>query len=455
MAAIEFITKIGDFIWSYPLAILLLGTGILLTIRLKGMQFRHLGHALKMAFSRHKDNDKHVGDISHFQALMTALAATVGTGNIVGVATAIAIGGPGALFWMWITGLLGMATKFAESFLGIKYRMKNKFGHMSGGPMYVMAKRLNWKFAAGFFAVMGAFAAIAIGNMIQSNSIAEVVSANLNIPVIITAIVLMISVAVIILKGIHSISKVTGKLVPVMIGLYFIGAMYIVISNISILPQTIALIVKSAFTGTAAVGGFTGATIMMTIRMGVARGLFSNESGLGSAPVVAAAARTKNPMTQGLISMTQTFIDTIVICSLTGFVIIMTGTWQTNLNGASLTSAAFSAGIPSIGNYIVLVTLVLFAFSTIIGWSYYGEKFLEYLFSTKVIHGYRLFYILFVGLGALLQLELVWAIGDIAVAFMAVPNLIALIVLSKEIRKDEKKYEKKEFAKAPTRKAQV
>ncbi|MCF7799061.1 sodium:alanine symporter family protein [Candidatus Woesearchaeota archaeon] len=445
MTNTDIIIKLGDFIWSYPLPILLLGTGIILTIALKGMQFRHLGHALKMAFSRHKDSHKQEGDISHFQALMTALAATVGTGNIVGVATAIAIGGPGALFWMWITGLLGMATKFTESFLGIKYRMKNKFGHMSGGPMYVMSRRLKWKYAAGFFAVMGAFAAVAVGNMIQSNSIADVINANLQIPKVVTAIVLMITVGIIILKGIHSISKVTGKLVPVMIGLYFIGAIYIVFANIELLPKAITLIIKSAFSGTAATGGFVGAGVMMTIRMGVARGLFSNESGMGSAPVVAAAAKTKNPMTQGLISMTQTFIDTIVVCTLTGLVIIITGVWQTDLNGATLTSSAFATGIPSFGNYIVLITLVLFAFSTIIGWGYYGEKFLEYLFSTKIIHAYRLFYILFVGIGALLSLKLVWAIGDIAVAFMAIPNLIALIFLAKEVRKDEANYERKKF----------
>lgn len=440
----EGIQTIGNLLWSYPLAILLLGTGIWLTITLRGVQFRHLGHALRLLFKKHNEKNEE-GDISHFRALMTALAATVGTGNIVGVATAIAIGGPGALFWMWITGLLGMATKFAESLLGVKFRHKNKHNQMSGGPMYYLRHVLNWKFAAGFFAIMGVIAAITIGNMIQANSIADVVASNLNIPILVTAVTLMLAVGIIIIKGIEGIGRVTGTLVPIMIALYMVGGLTIIFMNITQVPAALWLIVKQAFTTTSAIGGFAGSAIIVTMRIGLARGLFSNEAGLGSGAVVAAAAKTKKPMTQALISMTQTFIDTLVVCTITGLVIILTGVWNKGLNGATLTSAGFGAGLPGIGNYVVLVTLVLFAFSTIIGWAYYGEKFLEYLFNEKIVRWFRYIYIGFVGLGAILSLELVWALGDIAVGLMAIPNLIAMLMLTKVIRKEAVSYEQDEL----------
>lgn len=441
MMFIEIMKTTSDFIWMYPLAILLIATGIYLTIKFKGLQFREFFHSFKLIFFKHEKKDKkHHGDISHFQALMTALAATVGTGNIVGVATAIAIGGPGALFWMWITGLLGMITKFAESMLGVMYRTKNKNGHISGGPMYYISQGLGWKKLAGAFSIFGVIAAIAIGNMIQSNSIADVMQSNAGIPVVWTGFVLMIGTAIIIYKGIHSIGKFTGIVVPIMIGLYLISGLYIIFSNITMLPKIFEMIFRYAFTPIAGVGGFAGAAVMITIRMGIARGLFSNESGIGSAPVVAAAARTKQPMTQALISMTQTFIDTLMVCTITGLVILLTGAWEMGLNGATLTSEAFKLGVGGLGSYIITISLVLFAFSTIVGWSYYGEKFLEYLFGEKVIKGYRVVYVLFVLLGAILSLEIVWAIGDIAIALMAFPNLIAIIALSPKIKKEVEKY---------------
>lgn len=443
MAFIEILQSTSDFIWMYPLAILLIATGIFLTIKFKGLQFRELGHALRLIFHKHeKKGEKHKGDISHFQALMTALAATVGTGNIVGVATAIAIGGPGALFWMWITGLLGMVTKFAESMLGVMYRTKNKNGHMSGGPMYYIRDGLGWKKLAGAFALFGVIAAIATGNMIQANSIAEILQTNVNIPTIITGIILMLGTAFIIFKGIKGIGKFTSVVVPIMIGLYLTSGLYIIFSNITLLPDVFGLIFRYAFTPLAGIGGFAGSVVMITIRMGLARGLFSNESGLGSAPVVAAAARTKQPMTQALISMTQTFIDTLMVCTITGLVILLTGAWQSGLNGATLTSQAFSTGVGFLGPTIITVSLVLFAFSTIIGWSYYGEKFLEYLFSEKAVKGYRLIYSAFVFIGAILSLEIVWAIGDVAIALMAFPNLIAIIALSPKIKKEIEKYKR-------------
>jgi alanine or glycine:cation symporter, AGCS family len=433
---------IADFIWSYPLVLLLIGTGLWLTFALRGIQFTKLGHALKLAFF-HKHKNHHEGDISHFQALTTALAATVGTGNIVGVATAISIGGPGALFWMWITGLVGMATKYSEAILGVKYRVKNKHGQMSGGPMYYITKALKYKWIGMFFAFMLVVDSFGAGNLVQSNSIASVLNANFGISLTWIAVILMIAVAFVTLKGIKTIGKVTEKLVPFMIVIYFVGALTIILFNLNALPSVFSLIFKHAFTKTAATGGFLGSAVIMSIRMGVSRGLFSNESGLGTGPIAAAAAKTEDPATQALISMTQTFIDTIIVCSMTGIVIILTGVWKTGLNGAPLTSEAFSVGLPAIGNYIVVITLVLFAYSTIIGWSYYGEKAVEFVFGHKSIIPFRIIYILFVGLGSMATLEFVWAFADISVALMALPNLLALIVLTPIIQRETKKYFRK------------
>lgn len=425
------IKQISDFIWGLPLLILLVGTGIWLTIILRGIQFRKLWYALYLGLIKRKEATDQPGDITHFQALMTALSATVGTGNIAGVATAVAAGGPGALFWMWITGLFGMATKYAEAVLAVHYREQDEFGTMSGGPMYYISKGLGWKWLGTLFALFASIAAFGIGNMVQSNSVADVLQSSFHVPYSITGIILMVATALVILGGIRSIGKVTGILVPVMILFYMGGGLLILLLYINQLPNAIALVFTKAFSPTAAAGGFLGATIQQTIRMGVARGVFSNESGLGSAPIAAAAAQTKHPVTQALVSMTQTFIDTIVVCSITGLILIVTGTWNSGETGATLTSIAFNSGLPGqVGHIIVAVGLVLFAYSTILGWSYYGEKSIEYLLGAKAVKPYRYAFVIFVGIGAISKLELVWSLADVFNGLMAFPNLIGLIGLS-------------------------
>ena len=421
--------KINAFAWGPPMLILLVGTGFWLTINLRGLQFTKLGHALYLALVKRKEDTDEPGDITHFQALMTALAATVGTGNIAGVATAIAIGGPGALFWMWITGLVGMATKYAEAILAVKYREVDENGEMCGGPMYYISKGLNMPWLGTMFAVFASVAAFGIGNMVQSNSVADAVEATFNIPFWVTGVVLMGLSAVVILGGIKSIAKVTSLLVPVMIFFYVIAAMYIIFSHIAEVPAALMFIVKQACNPTAAVGGFARATIMMAIRFGVARGVFSNESGLGSAPIAAAAAQTKTPTAQALVSMTQTFIDTIVVCTMTGLVLILTGAWSNGQTGAELTTTAFNMGFAG-GGYIVTIGIILFAYSTILGWCYYGEKSIEYLFGVKSILPYRIIFILFIRVGAVAKLSLVWNISDTLNGLMAVRNLIGLIMLT-------------------------
>jgi len=433
--------NLGNFIWNWPLIILLVGTGLWLTVILRGLQFRTLFHALYLALVKRRENSDEPGDISHFQALMTALSATVGTGNIAGVATAIAVGGPGAMFWMWITGLVGMATKYSEAVLAVKYRIKDKKGSMCGGPMYYLSQGMGQKWLGTLFAIFASIAAFGIGNMVQSNSVAEAIRATFHVPVIITGIVMMVATGLVIIGGIKSIGRVTEWLVPVMIIFYVCGALVILVINITEIPAALLLIFEKAFTPTAASGGFLGAGVMITIRMGVARGVFSNESGLGSSPIAAAAAQTKNPATQALVSMTQTFIDTIVVCSMTGLVLIVTGCWNNGKNGAELTSIAFSHGLPGEwGNIIVAVGLILFAYSTILGWCYYGEKSIEYLLGESIILPYRIVYVVFVGIGALLKLDLVWALADVFNGLMAVPNLIGLLVLSPVIIRETRNY---------------
>jgi AGCS family alanine or glycine:cation symporter len=431
--------KINAFAWGPPMLILLVGTGFWLTINLRGLQFTKLGHALYLALIKRKEEGDEPGDISHFQALMTALAATVGTGNIAGVATAIALGGPGALFWMWITGLVGMATKYAEAILAVKYREVDENGEMSGGPMYYISKGLNLPWLGAIFAVFASIAAFGIGNMVQANSVADAVEATFHIPFWVTGLVLMGLSAVVILGGIKSIARVTSLLVPVMCVFYVCAACYIIFSNIGQVPAAFGLIIKQAFSPTAAVGGFAGATIMMAIRFGVARGVFSNESGLGSAPIAAAAAKTKSPTTQALVSMTQTFIDTIVICTMTGLVLVLTGAWSNGQTGAELTTTAFQSGMAG-GAYIVTIGIILFAYSTVLGWCYYGEKSIEYLFGVKSIVPYRVVFILFIGVGAVAKLSLVWNISDTLNGLMAVPNLIGLIFLTPVVVSETKKY---------------
>lgn len=431
--------EIGAFAWGPPMLFLLVGTGFWLTFALRGLQFRKLGHALYLALVKRKEDSDEPGDITHFQALMTALSATVGTGNIAGVATAIAVGGPGALFWMWITGLVGMATKYSEAVLAVKYRVIDENGEMSGGPMYYISKGLNLPWLGTIFAVFASFAAFGIGNMVQSNSVADAVEATYHVPPMVTGIVLMVCTAAVVLGGIKKIGKVTGVLVPIMIVFYIAGATYIIVANIAAVPEALAFIVKQAFNPTAAVGGFAGASIMLAIRMGVARGVFSNESGLGSAPIAAAAAQTKSPITQALVSMTQTFIDTIVVCTMTGLVLILTGLWSNGETGAELTTMAFAAGMPG-GAHIVTIGIILFAYSTILGWCYYGEKSIEYLFGVKAVLPYRLVFVCFVGVGAIAKLSLVWNISDTLNGLMAIPNLIGLLFLTPVVVSETKKY---------------
>ena len=431
--------KVGAFAWGPPMLIFLVGTGFYLTVVLRGLQFTKMWYALWLALVKRKEETDEPGDISHFQALMTALSATVGTGNIAGVATAIAAGGPGALFWMWITGLVGMATKYGEAVLAVKYRIKDEKGEMSGGPMYYIANGLGWKWLGTLFAIFAAVAAFGIGNMVQSNSVADAVEATFNVPFYVTGIVLMIFTALVVLGGIKSIGRITGVVVPIMIIFYMGGSLIILLLNITGIPAALALVVKEAFTPTAASGGFAGATVMMAIRMGVARGVFSNESGLGSAPIAAAAAQTKHPVLQALVSMTQTFIDTIIVCTMTGLVLIMTGAWDSGKTGAELTSYAFDLGVPG-GEYIVTIGLILFAYSTILGWCYYGEKSVEYLFGQMAVKPYRYLFIVVVGLGAVAKLNFVWSLSDTFNGLMAIPNLIGLLALSPIIVKETKNF---------------
>jgi AGCS family alanine or glycine:cation symporter len=432
---------ISDFVWGIPLLVLLVGTGIYLTVRLKGLQFTALWESLYLALIKRKEASDSPGDITHFQALMTALAATVGTGNIAGVATAIAVGGPGALFWMWVTGLVGMATKYAEAVLGVKYRVVDKDGTMSGGPMYYIARGLGWKWLGALFALFASIAAFGIGNMVQSNSVADAVLGAFGVPTWITGVILAVATALVILGGIRSIGRVTEFLVPFMIVFYMLAALVVTILNYEGIPAIFIYVFEDAFSPAAATGGFLGASVMLTIRMGVARGVFSNESGLGSASIAAAAAQTSHPVTQALVSMTQTFIDTIIVCSFTGFVIISSGVWTSGLTGAQLTTAAFSHGLPGTwGGIIVALGLIFFAYSTILGWSYYGEKSLEYLFGAGLVRPYRVLFCLFVFLGAIVRLDLVWTISDIMNGLMAFPNLIGLLGLAGVVAAETRDY---------------
>lgn len=437
---------LSGYIWGLPLIVLLLGTGIYLTFALRGLQFTSLIPALYLALVKRNDPDETEGDISHFQALMTALAATVGVGNIAGVASAIAVGGPGAIFWMWITGLVGMATKYSEAVLAVKFRKKDANGAMIGGPMYYISEGLGLKWLGGMFALFAAIAAFGIGNMVQSNSVAVALDSTFGISPWITGVVICIAAGLVILGGIKSIAKVTSSIVPFMILFYIAGAIWILFQNYEAIPYSIKLIFYHAFTPTAAAGGFLGATISQSIRMGVARGIFSNESGLGSSPIVAAAAKTANPVRQALVSMTQTFIDTIIVCSFTAIVIISSGFWDSGKTGVELTVLAFEKSIPfGIGAEVLSICLAFFAFSTILGWSYYGEKAIQYLLSEKAILPYRGIFTALIFIGAVSKLELVWTFADIMNGLMAFPNLVGLIGLSNIVVLETKKFLKSEI----------
>ena len=436
---LQFFQQLDNLVWGAPLLVLLVGTGIYLTLRLGLLQIRYLPKAFRLIFTE----DEGHGDISSFGALATALAATVGTGNIVGVATAIQTGGPGALFWMWMAAFFGMATKYAEGLLAIKYRTKDANGAVAGGPMHYILLGMGekWRPLAIFFALAGVLVALlGIGTFTQVNSITESIQNTTAISPAITALVLSVFVAIAVFGGLKSISKVSTTVVPFMAIIYILGTLTVIFFNIEKIPATIALILTSAFSPVAAVGGFAGASIRMAIQNGVARGVFSNESGLGSAPIAAAAAKTNEPVEQGLISMTGTFIDTLIICTLTGLTILVTGVWNGNLDGVALTQSAFSTVFSFFGPALLTIFLVLFAFTTILGWNYYGERCFEFLFGVRFIWLYRVVFVLMVLLGGFIELDMVWIIADIVNALMALPNLIALLALSPVVIAETEKY---------------
>lgn len=439
---LEILNEIDAFVWGPPLLVLLVGTGILLTFRLKLLQVFKLPQALGLIVSAKNDGS---GDVNSFKALCTALAATVGTGNIVGVATAIKAGGPGALFWMWMAAFFGMATKYSECLLAVKYRTVDANGNISGGPMYYIENGLGKKYKplAVMFAIFGVLCAyFGIGTFAQVNSIVEITQISAGIPVVYTGIALTVVVAAVTIGGLKSIATVAAKVVPAMALLYFLTTVGIMIVFADQVPAAIATVLNSAFTPTAAQGGFLGATVMLAMRSGVARGVFSNESGLGSAPIVAAAAKTKWAAEQGLISMTGTFIDTIIICTLTGLSLVVSGVWCGPLNGAAMTESAFTMAFPAFGSMLLLVGLVLFAFTTILGWNYYGERCVEYLMGVKAILPYRIIFICLIACGPFLKLEEIWVLADIVNGLMAIPNLIALIALSGVVVAETKAYQK-------------
>ena len=431
----NFIGVLSGWVWGPPMLILLFGTHIYLTYLLRGLQFRSLPLAFKIIFT--KDNGK--GDISQFSSLMTALAATVGIGNIVGVATAITLGGPGAIFWMWLTGLLGMATKYSEGLLAVKYREKGPSG-MRGGAMYYISKGANMPLLGAFFAFFTVVSAFGVGNMVQANSSAHIFESAFNISTHWTGIFLAILTGLVIIGGIKSIGRFVSVLVPFMIILYM-GTMLVTLSlRIDQIPHAFSLIFNSAFNGASATGGFVGATIATAIRFGVARGLFSNEAGLGSASIVAASAKTKDPVSQALVTMTGTFIDTIVVCTLTALVILTTDVWTLGISAGELTSKSVEATLGYGGVIIIAFSTALFAFSTLIGWSYYGEKGLEFLMGTNIIKYYRIAYVFAVFIGSTMSLGLIWNLSDITNGMMAIPNLIGLLLLSKIIKSETNKY---------------
>lgn len=443
MTLLDALNAVDGYVWGLPLIILLLSTGLYLTFLLGGVQFTMLRHALSLAFVMRGEPGGE-GDISHFQALMTALSATVGIGNIAGVATAIAVGGPGAVFWMWMTGLVGMATKYTEALLAVKYRVHDERGRMSGGPMVYIAAigpHPAWKALAAAFAVSAVIASFGIGCMTQSNSVAEALQGSFGVPEWLTGLVIALMTAVVILGGVRWIARAASVIVPVMILLYSVSALYVLWLYVDRIPWALGLILTHAFTPAAATGGFAGASVWIAARMGVARGIFSNESGLGSSPIAAAAAKTREPVAQALVSMTQTFIDTLIVCSMTALVILLTGAWESGLNGASLTTRAFSLGLgEGAGSVVVTLSLALFAYSTTIGWSYYGERALQSLAGLKWAVWYKLVFCFLLIVGAVSNLEEVWTFSDIANGLMAFPNLVALVMLSPVALAETRRY---------------
>lgn len=434
------ISELNGIVWGPLMLVLILGTGFFLTIGLKLMPLRRLGYGFRMLWQGRTSAQE--GDITPFNALMTSLSATIGTGNIAGVGTAIALGGPGAVFWMWCTALVGMATKYAEAVLAVKYREVDEEGNHVGGPMYYIKNGLGarWQWLAVAFALFGAFAGFGIGNMVQANSVADVLEANFTIPFWLTGSVMAAVVFMVLIGGIQRIARVAGKLVPLMALFYVSGGLLVLLLNASAVPQAFGLIFEYAFTPAAATGGFAGAAVMVAIQMGVARGIFSNEAGLGSAPIAHAAAKTDDPVRQGSIAMLGTFIDTLIVCTITALVILVSGAWSSGQSGAELSAAAFDAGLPGLGAYIVTFGLVIFAFTTMLGWSVYGERCVEFLFGVKSILPFRLLWVLAIPIGATVELKFVWLLADTLNALMAIPNLIALVLLGPVVFKLTKVY---------------
>ena len=431
-ALTAFFSAINGFVWGPPMLVLILGTGLLLQIRLKLMPILRIPTGFRMVWRGRRPDATAEGEISPYAALMTALAATVGTGNIAGVATAIALGGPGAMFWMWMTALVGMATKYSEVLLAVHFREVDDHGEHIGGPMFAIKNGLGpqWRWLGAAFAIFGGIAGFGIGNMVQSNSIAEVVNASFGIPAWITGLVLTLLTGFVLLGGIKRIGAVAEKLVPAMCIGYIIAALIVLVLYAGQIPAAFGLIFEHAFSPVAASGGFAGATIMLAMRYGVARGIFSNEAGLGTAGIAQAAGQSSSPAQSGLIGMMGTFIDTLVVCTMTGLVIMVTGVWNSGVSGAALTSSAFGTALPGVGQYILAIALAIFAYTTILGWAYYGEKCWEYLAGTAVEKPYRVLWTLFVMVGAVTHLDFVWLVADTLNAFMAFPNLVSLVLLS-------------------------
>lgn len=432
--------KINNFVWGAPMLILLLGTGIYLTVRQGWPQIRHFGYMMKNTIGKIKEKGDGAGEITPYQAVATAMAATVGVGNIAGVATAIASGGPGAIFWMWLSAIFGMCTKYSEAILAVNFRDKLPDGSYIGGPMKYIEKGLNAKWLAVIFAMFGGLACFGTGNMVQSNSVAQVMKTSFGISPKITGIALAILVGIVIIGGLKNIVKVTSILVPFMAVAYIIGGIVLIVINFRNIPTAFGLIFSTAFTGTAAIGGFLGATVKTSINKGLARGIFSNEAGLGSAPIAHATAKVSHPCQQGLWGIFEVFVDTIVICSITALSIILTGTWQTGETGAALTAMAFDKALPGFGTYIIGVSIIFFAYSTILGWEYYGEKCWEYIFGPSIRIPYRIIWLPLLVVGAVGGLEFVWDLSDTLNGLMAIPNLIGLLGCSPILIKLTREY---------------
>ncbi len=450
-ALTAFLTAINGFVWGPPMLVLILGTGLLLQVRLRLLPILRIPTGFRMVWKGRKPDADAKGEISPYAALMTALAATVGTGNIAGVATAIAIGGPGALFWMWMTALVGMATKYSEVLLAVYYRQVDETGEHMGGPMFAIRNGLGprWRWLAAAFALFGGFAGFGIGNMVQSNSIAEVMNESFGVTHWITGVVLAALTGFVLIGGIKRIGAVAEKLVPFMCISYIAVSLLVLVLYAGQIPEALGLIFKHAFTPVAASGGFLGATIMLAMRYGVARGIFSNEAGLGTAGIAQAAGQSKSPVRSGLVGMMGTFIDTIMVCSMTGLVLMVTGVWNSGESGAALSSNAFATALPGFGGYFLALALAVFAYTTILGWAYYGEKCWEYLVGSSAVETpYRVLWTIFVLIGAVTQLDFVWLVADTLNAFMAFPNLISLVLLSPVVVKLTNEYFASQMAEA-------